>query len=365
MRVLICGGGTGGHIYPGLALARYLVKKNKENVILFVGTSQGLENEIIPNAGFKLEVIPVRAFNKRSLKEISAASFELLRSLKQAREIIKRFKPDVVVGTGGYAAGPVVLASRLQRVPVLIHEQNVVPGFTNRLLAGRVNRVCISFEETRAYLKKAKVKLTGNPRASEIGFLSREEGLKRLPELDGRRKTVLVFGGSRGALQLNKVMVELINRGDFPADIQFLYITGELYYEDVIKELKKQNSSVVVKPYLTDMPAALAAAELVISRAGATALAEITVCGVPAVLVPSPNVAYNHQYYNALLLEKEGAAVLIEEKDFTVQKLGEELKDFRENSEVWQKMSHKSKKIGMPEAAEMFYQCILEEIIPR
>ncbi len=362
MRVLICGGGTGGHIYPGLALARYLVKKNKENVILFVGTSQGLEDEIIPHAGFPLEVVSVKAFNKRSLKEVLAASFELLRSLKQSREIIKRFKPDVVVGTGGYAAGPVTLASSLLRVPVLIHEQNVIPGVTNRLLAARVNRVCISFEETRAYFKKAKVKLTGNPRASEIGHLSREEGLRRLPELDPRQKTVLVFGGSRGALQLNNVMVELFNHGNFPAGVQFLYITGELYYEDVIKKLKGKYSSVVVKPYLTDMSAALAAADLVISRAGATALAEITVCGVPAILVPSPNVAYNHQYYNALLLEKEGAAVLIEEKDFTAQKLSEQLKDFRENEEMWQEMSYKSKRIGMPEAAEMMYQCILEEI---
>ncbi len=362
MNILFCGGGTGGHIYPGLALARYILKRDKDAKVLFVGTSKGLENKIIPAEGFNLEVIPVRAFSKSSAGQLPAITADLFRSTRLAFKIIKQFQPDIIIGTGGYAAGPVVLAARLLCLPILIHEQNAIPGRTNRMLAPWANRVCISFEDSGKYFKSSKVKLTGNPRAGEVIHITREEGFKRLGLLDPEKKTILVFGGSQGALKINDVMVDFISGKSLPSETQLFYITGNTYYERVIKELKKGGnlSRVIIKPYLDDMPAALAVADLVICRAGATALAEITARGVPAILIPSPNVAYNHQYYNALLLEKEGAAKIITENNFDTETLAVHVKELFDEPGILEKMAVNSKTMGITDAAERMYDCISE-----
>ncbi len=364
MRILICGGGTGGHIYPGLALARYIQQNEKDPEILFVGTARGLEKKVVPEAGFALEEIPVRAFKKYPPGETWGATVDLCRSIKQSLGIIRRFQPDIVIGTGGYVAGPVVLASKMGRRPIVIHEQNAIPGRTNRILASWANRVCISFEDSRKHFKNRRVILTGNPRAGEVVALSREEGFQRLGRLNPQKKTVLVMGGSQGALRINEVMVDLImNGGGLPPGSQLLYITGNLYYERVRKQLKGGLlSGVVLMPYLNDMPSALAVADLVISRAGATALAEITARGVPALLIPSPNVAYNHQYFNARLLEKEGAARIIPEEDFTATRLAQVMKELFGTPGRLEEMARKSRDMGIPDAAGRMYRCILEVI---
>ncbi len=363
MRVLICGGGTGGHIYPGLALARYLLDQDKNSQILFVGTNRGLETRVIPRAGFNLEVLPVRAFTKSTLQDKTTTVLDLFRSIKQARDIIKNFKPQVVVGTGGYAAAPVCVASILQRLPVILHEQNAIPGRTNRLLGSKVRRICVSFSDTQKYFPRERTIFTGNPRASEVAHISKEEGKKRLKELDPQLKTMLVFGGSQGAKRLNQVMVEFIRKKTIPLGYQILYITGELYYDEIISELKETDTNrLIIKPYLDDMPAAMAASDIAITRAGATAIAELTAIGLPAILVPSPNVAHNHQYYNALMLENNGAAKIIEEKDFTQAYLSEQLEKILGDPGLMEKMALQSKNLGMTDAAGKMYECIKNEV---
>lgn len=362
MRILICGGGTGGHIYPGLALARYIRKKRQDAEILFVGTARGLEKKIVPEAGFDLKEIAVRAFKKFPPAELWGATVDLCRSIKQSLEIVGNFDPDVVVGTGGYVAGPAVLASRMRRRPIVIHEQNVIPGRTNRMVACWADRICISFEASRVHFKNKGVILTGNPRAGEVVGLTREEGFERLEGLDPRKRTILAVGGSQGALRMNEVMVDLITRGGgLPPGSQLLYITGNSYYEWVKKELgEKPLPGILLMPYLYDMPAALAIADLIISRAGATALAEITARGVPAFLVPSPNVAHNHQYFNARLLEEEGAARIMAEEDFTAVRLAGMMKELFGAPEKLKEMARRSRNMGIPDAASRMYRCLLE-----
>ena len=361
MRILICGGGTGGHIYPGLALARYIRKKRQDAEILFVGTARGSEKKIVPEAGFNLKEITVRAFKKYPPAELWGATVDLCRSIKQSLEIVRDFEPDVVVGTGGYVAGPAVLASRMRRRPIVIHEQNVIPGRTYRILARWADRICISFEASRVHFKDKRVVLTGNPRAGEVVDLTREEGFERFEGLDPRKRTILVVGGSQGALRMNEVMVDLVTRGGLPSGSQLLYITGNSYYGWVKEKIGGESlPGILLMPYLHDMPAALAIADLIISRAGATALAEITARGVPAFLVPSPNVAHNHQYFNARLLEGEGAARIMMEKDFTAVRLAGMMEEMFGAPEKLKEMARKSRGMGTPDAASRMYRCLLE-----
>ena len=358
MRLLISGGGTGGHIYPALALARYALSVDKDTAVLFVGTERGMESKIVPQAGFRLETIPAMGF-QRQLKQLIPVLAVFKAGLARARKIIREFKPDVVLGTGGYVSAPVVLAAVLARLPAVIHEQNALPGLANRLLAPLVSRVCLSFAETGRRLPfLSKTVVTGNPRASEVAAASREEGLKALG-LHPDRRTILAYGGSRGALQINKVMVNYIRECGLPTRSQLLYITGDIYYEQVMDELGLIPEGVKVLPYLNNMPAALAAADLLITRSGATTLAEITALGIPALLIPSPNVVNNHQYYNARLLADRGAALLINEPDFNHLRLHREIERLWSEPERLARMARASKKMGIPDAAARLYDCLV------
>lgn len=322
MRIMVTGGGTGGHIYPGIAIAKYIKEKMKDAEIVFVGTKDGLERQLIPNEGFAFETIRVRGFkHKLSLDNIRVIK-ELILGLRDAKRIIGRFKPDVVIGTGGYASGPVIFMASLNRIPTLIHEQNVLPGITNRILGRFAARIAVSFKESYKYFPKGgKVILTGNPVRREFFTMSKNNSRVELGLKVGV-PTVLGVGGSRGALRINQVMVELIddiikNR----KNIQVIHSTGDKQYDRVIKEFGMRGirlrdyPNIKVKPYIKNMAQAITCADLVVSRAGAIALAEITAAGKPAVLVPSPHVTGNHQEYNARALEKEGAAIVLLERD--------------------------------------------------
>ena len=363
MDLIICGGGTGGHIYPGLAMARYIMKRDSCSRILFVGTARGLENKIVPKAGFDLYTMPVRALSNSSLKEKPNAVASLFKSVAEAFKVIKDFKPEAVLGTGGYAAGPMLLASRLKGLPVILHEQNAIPGRTNRLMAPWATRVCITFKKSEKYFRTNKILLTGNPRASEVTQLSRSEGLKRLNLSSSTRKLLLIFGGSQGARIINEVVTDVILKDEFPKDVHVFYITGNLYYDKVTADLKdKDTSNITILPYYEDMPAALSAADLVICRAGATALAELTAGGVPAILVPSVNVAYNHQYYNALILEEKGAAKIMSEDCFNAENLKETINGLISDDQALASMAAKSYELGMRDACERLFDCIEKEI---
>jgi len=359
MKILIGGGGTGGHIYPALALARYAQAADSANDILFVGTEKGLESKIVPSAGFPLRTVPVRGF-QRNLKQLGAVLIDLLKGLRQSSKVITEFRPNVVLGTGGYVAAPLVISALLKRYPVVLHEQNALPGMVNRRLAPFVKRVCLSFAETEKRLSRfSRVLYTGNPRASEVSTLSREEGCRYF-DLDPSARNILVYGGSRGAQKLNRVLTDYLKAGHLPPGVNMIYVTGEIYYREVYRELGREDERIRLFPYLDRMPEALAAADLAVTRSGATTLAEITALGVPALLVPSPNVVDNHQYYNARLLADAGAAVLIEEKDFDSARLQQEINRLLNEPAVLEEMVIKSRQMGVTDAAERLYRCLQE-----
>jgi UDP-N-acetylglucosamine--N-acetylmuramyl-(pentapeptide) pyrophosphoryl-undecaprenol N-acetylglucosamine transferase len=359
MKILIGGGGTGGHIYPALALARYALEKDKNTDLLFVGSAAGLESKIVPSAGFKLVTIPARGF-QRSFKNIGLVAGDLFRGLKESIKIISEFKPDVVLGTGGYVAAPLVLAAVLKRLPVVIHEQNALPGLTNRLMAPFVKRVCLSFEETGSKMARfSKLVYTGNPRAGEVLAMSRAEGCRYFG-FDPSHRTILIYGGSRGALRLNEVVTAYLKENQLPDGVNLIYITGEIYFREVADKLGVQDGRIKLFSYLDQMPEALAASDLAVTRSGATTLAELTALGLPAILIPSPNVVNNHQYYNARLLVDGGAAVLIEEKDLNALHLQSEIRRLLAAPELLAEMSERSRAMGVPDAADRLYKCLQE-----
>ncbi|HHT47091.1 MAG TPA: undecaprenyldiphospho-muramoylpentapeptide beta-N-acetylglucosaminyltransferase [Firmicutes bacterium] len=362
MRIILTGGGTGGHIYPALALARYIKKIDPAVEMLFVGASGGMEEKIIPPSGFSLSTLQVKGLPRRVNFSLFKAFYLLGKSSAQAKKIIEEFKPDYVIGTGGYAAAPIILAALACRVKVILHEQNVIPGITNRFLAPFVYRVCLSFAASQKYfLKQSNLCLTGNPRASEVGHISKSTARKIL-NMDPKLAFVLAVGGSQGAAKLNQCMLDFLFKASGEAGFQMLYITGERYYEKVISSLKDGNLLEIyglrlkVLPYQREMALGLAAADLIVTRAGATTLAEITALGIPAIIIPSPNVVHNHQLINARELFSREAAVLIEENQLSGEVLKNNILSLLNDPRRLDLMKRKSKEIGFPEAAHNIYK---------
>lgn len=362
MKIILTGGGTGGHIYPALALARYIKKVNPLAEILFVGAAGGMEEKIIPQSGFRLAALPVKGLPRKININLLRSFYLLGKSSLHAGKIINEFKPDVIIGTGGFAAAPIILSSIKKRKKVLIHEQNVIPGVTNRFLAPCVYKVCLSFEASQRYFKKrSNLCVTGNPRASEVGHIEKKTA-RQILNMDENLPFLLAVGGSRGADRLNQCMADFLFMSSGIKKIQILYITGEIYYEEVVSRLKagkifeRYAGRLDVRPYQQEMSVALAAADLVVTRAGATTLAEVTALGVPAVIVPSPNVVHNHQFINARELAGRGAALLIEEKDLNGKILQHEIYALLGDPSKLRSMEENSRKMGYPEAAENIYK---------
>ncbi len=361
MRLIISGGGTGGHIYPALALARYIDKNMPGAKILFVGAQGGMEEKIIPRSGYPLKTLPVKGFPRKLSPRLAESFFLLGRSSTRAWRIIEEFDPDYIIGTGGFAAAPVLLAAILRRRNTIIHEQNVVPGLTNRFLAPFVDKVCLSFETSRKYfVKKGNVYVTGNPRASEVGKIGKDSA-REILNLEGDVPAVLAVGGSRGAENLNKAVVDFLiaaARNGSAKNLQVLYITGELYYREIYSLLKQEGvlnqfgSYLQLYPYFQQMPLAWASADIAISRAGATTLAEITAIGVPSIIVPSPNVTNDHQLINARELSKQGAAVVMEEKDINGGLLLAKISEMLNNPSLLEQMQENNRRLSFPRAAE-------------
>lgn len=359
MRVLLAGGGTGGHIYPALALARCIRKREPRAQLLFVGTEKGLENKVVSQAGFDLETITVRGLPRKLSLEVLKTFAYLTRGGLETHRILKRFRPRVVIGTGGYVSGPVVLWASLLGIPCLVHEQNAIPGMTNKILARYSRHICVSFASSVKYFPGSRpVEVTGNPRASEVVGISRVEGIKYLG-LNPNKKNVLVVGGSAGAERINRCMMGLLPRIKKWEDLQLIYITGPHYYPEVTREAEKVGidkvSHVMIRPYLDDMPLVLSAVDLIVSRAGATTLAEITARGIPAVLIPSPNVTDNHQYHNARALAECGAAVLLPEGQLQGTLLGDIIRELIGDGGRLAEMSKSSSSLGKPDSADMIY----------
>ncbi|MBP1763084.1 MAG: UDP-N-acetylglucosamine--N-acetylmuramyl-(pentapeptide) pyrophosphoryl-undecaprenol [Firmicutes bacterium] len=365
MRIIMVGGGTGGHIYPAVTIARAIQSEVPDCQVLFVGTAQGLEADIIPKEGFDFTTIDICGLERKiSWKNVKTLG-KIAGSIWQSWKIIRDFQPDLLIGTGGYTCGPVLLAGSLMGIPTLIQEQNVVPGITNKILAKFVNLVAVGYPEAAtAFHDEKKVIVTGNPIRDDVISVSREEGLAAFG-LDPAKLTLLVSGGSRGARSINRAMEFVCRQIIERNDVQILHVTGQSEYNDVVGKYKQQGigdgtaGNIIVKPYLYNMPLALAVADLVVFRAGAVGLAEITARGIPSILIPYPYAAENHQEFNARALEKAGAAVLIRDFDLTGPVLHTTIMELVENRDRLARMAAASKKLGRPQAARDIVQAAL------
>jgi len=363
------GGGTGGHIYPALAIAKGLQNRYHAEV-LYVGTSRGLEADIVPKANFPFRAIEVSGFRRKLSPANFLVLWQALKGVREAAAITKEFKPDVVIGTGGYVCGPVVLAAACRGIPTLIHEQNALPGITNRILSRFVNRVAVTFEDSVQYFaRKDKVTLTGLPVRPEILQADRSSALESL-NLQPDRLTILVFGGSRGARRINQAMLEVIRKFGHHPHVQVLHATGQAGYREFLDDAAQNGlqlgkyGNIITVPYLYNMHEALAVADLVVSRAGAATLAELTVLGLPSILIPYPYAAENHQEHNARALTDRGAAVLIKDADLTGARLVNQLEQLIQDRDRLKNMSMASQKMGRPEALNDIIECV-ENILPR
>lgn len=361
MRVLVSGGGTGGHIYPAVSLVKYIQRKHPDAEFMYVGTKKGLESKIVPDQGIPFGTVEIQGF-KRSLSLSNFKTVYLfLNSISQAKKIIKEFKPDIVIGTGGYVCGSVVYAAHKLKIPTIIHEQNSVAGVTNKFLARYVDKIGICFSDVAKDFPEKKVVMVGNPRAQEVANIEKSSILEEY-DLKSDIPTVLIFGGSRGALTINQAVLESLS--EFQGKpYQVLYASGELYYKDIEaawSNLVGGKSNVKVVPYIKNMEQVLANVDLVVGRAGATSLAEITSLGLPAVLIPSPNVTNDHQTKNAQSLVDKNAAVMIKNADFTKETLVPIIDDLMLDENKRLNMANSSKKEGIQDATDRMYHLITD-----
>lgn len=354
MRMLIAGGGTGGHLFPGIALAEEVSTRNAKNQVAFVGTERGLEARVVPQAGFRLELISARGLKGMGFNRLLRGLLALPVSFFQSWSILRRYRPDVVVGVGGYASGPVVLAAWLQRVPTVVQEQNALPGVTNKILGKLVRVVFIAFEEARRFFPAGKVQLIGNPIRRKLmdNYLRssvRHEGF-----------TLLIFGGSQGARGINDRMIAALDHlGALKGSLQILHQTGKKDVEAVRQAYQAKGFQAEVVDFIDDMSGAYARADLVVCRAGATTLAELTVCKKASLLIPFPHAADNHQEVNARAMVQNGAALMLRESELTGETLAAQILSLHEHPERLKKMEKAAASLGRPEAAkEMADVCV-------
>ncbi len=364
MRVLITGGGTGGHINPALAIAQKVKSMDKSNEILYVGTKNGLESELVPKEGFEFKWVTAKYLRRKISLENIKTVFASLKGVMEASKIIKEFKPDIVVGTGGYVCGPVVLAAYLKKVPTMIHEQNVFPGITNKMLSKIVDKILISFKEAEKYFSKEvinKLVLVGNPVRKDVITTDRKSS-RMYYKLGSNDVFIYSFGGSGGQLSLNDAIIDVIKKYNNKKNIKILHVTGKRLYEDFNEKIKQENiilgSNIEIKDYMYEAPKALSASDIVIGSSGAITIAEITAVGAPSILIPKSFTAENHQEYNARALEKEGAAKVILENDLNGQILISSIEEIIENKNTLTAMALVSKKLGNLDVEEKIYDAM-------
>ncbi len=370
MKALISGGGTGGHINPALAIAGMLKEKYKDIEIEYVGTKKGLETKLVPREGYKLHTVRVRGFSRSlSLKNFDAA-VKAVTSVWEAKKIIKQFCPDIVIGTGGYVCWPVLRAAAKMGIPTAVHEQNATVGMTVKMLSRYVDRIMISFESMRDQIsEKDKVVFTGNPIKSEMLRISREDSRKKLG-YDMDTPMILSYGGSLGAMKINENVLSVIESYSEKSDVYHIHATGRGEWNDAKEKLLARGyedkgdsvtkGKVTVCEYIYDMPTLLSASDIVICRAGAMTVSELSAMGKAAVMIPSPNVTNNHQYKNAAVLEKAGGAVLIEEKNLNPEKLKNELEALINSPEKLSSLQNNIRRFAVLDSLERINSVVCE-----
>lgn len=370
LRVLMTGGGTAGHINPALAIAAKIKKEMPDAQILFVGAKGRMETQLVPAAGYKIKTVDVRGFQRRiSVKNIGrniSAAYHAVVAGADCKQILKSFEPDIAIGTGGYVSGPILRKAAKMGIPVLVHESNAYPGITVRMLAKYADVIMIAEESARKYLPdNAKVLVTGNPLREEFLLLDKDTARRELG-LD-ERPMVLSFGGSLGAERINDAMAGVLAKSAIQGRLQHIHATGHNGYEDMRKKLQQlgvtdNTPGIRVLKYINDMARCMAAADLVISRCGAMTLSELPAAGRPSILIPSPNVAENHQYHNAMALVNKGAAVCIVEKQLTTDVLWREIVKITSSPVQMKRMAENASRAAIYDAADRIYDVIINTL---
>lgn len=358
MRAIVVAGGTGGHIFPAISIINKIKEMEPESEVLYIGTTDRMEKDIVPKMGIKFVGIEMSGLNRKNVFANLKVLSKYVKAVNKAKEIIKEFKPDIVIGAGGYITAPVIFAAHLLKCKSIIHEQNSIPGLSNKFLARYVDKICVSLPGSIKYFDEKKTVYTGNPRSEEtlsIEKMSKEKlGFKK-----DKKLVVLVMGSLGSATMSNKIKEMIPHLGK--KNYSFLIITGKSYYDDYMKIDKVSN--VKISPGLDkDFLAVLKDTDLIVSRAGASTIAEITALGLPAILVPSPYVTHNHQYMNAKELEEAGACKIIEEANFSEEVLFKEIDSLLNDEEKYKKMARASKKLGILDSKSKVYKVIKDLI---
>lgn len=362
-RLIVTGGGTGGHIYPALSIADGFARRHPSAEVLYVGTREGLEAQVVPSRGLPFQTVEVRGLVGKSPRNLIRGLSALRRGMGQARSIVRQFAPDAVVGTGGYVSGPVVWAAARLGVPALVQEQNAVPGVTNRLLALVADRVLVPHQRAAGrFPRRARTVVTGNPVRREIVEADRDLSRRALG-FPPQGRLVLAVGGSRGAATLNRALLDLV-RQQPERGFHLLWIAGQVHHHQIQSELQagdlKPGGDFVTRvlPYTDQMPEALAAADLAVARAGAMTLAEITARGLPSILIPFPHATHQHQEWNARALAEAGAAVVLRNGELTGAALWRQINGLLASPENLEAMALQAGELGRPEALEAILNCI-------
>ncbi len=346
MKVIMTGGGTGGHIYPAIAIADEIKSRHPDAEIIFVGTERGMEKDIVPKAGYPIKFIIVSGLNRKNPIKLIKTLRDLNNGLHEAKQIIKEFKPDLVIGTGGYVCGPVMKTAAGMGIKTYIHEQNAFPGLTNKLLSRGAERVFVAFDDAKKYFKTKKEPVTvGNPVRHAFTEVDRQAARESLGVKEDEFM-VLSFGGSLGAQRINDEMTVAAERLRDRAGLRIFFVTGRRYYSSIMENADKTNARVTYLQYIDDMPKYLNACDLAITRSGALTVSEITACGRASVMIPSPYVTNNHQYYNAKVVADRGGAILIEEKDLTNGEVADEIEQLMNDRQILEKMEKASAALG-------------------
>ncbi|MDP7567206.1 MAG: undecaprenyldiphospho-muramoylpentapeptide beta-N-acetylglucosaminyltransferase [Flavobacteriales bacterium] len=360
LKVIISGGGTGGHIFPAIAIAKAIEKKVNDVEFLFVGAEDRMEMEKVPNAGYKIIGLWISGLQRKLDKRNLLFPFKVLYSIWKAKKIVREFKPDLAIGTGGYASAPLLYAAAKKGVPALIQEQNSYPGITNKILAKYVQKICVAYDNMERFFPLDKMIITGNPiREDILGFDAQKEKAQIKFEIDKTKPTVLVVGGSLGALTINNAIAENLQQIK-DMNVNLIWQTGVSYQHKSQQYITDVNViGINAFTFIKEMDLAYAAADIIISRAGAIAISELCCIGKPIILVPSPNVAENHQYKNAQSLVNKNAALLVEDAKAN-RKLVNTLKDLIENKDLKDSLSSNIKKIAVTDAADRIAKIALD-----
>lgn len=359
MKIIISAGGTGGHIYPAIGIINKFKEKEENLDVIYIGTHDRMEKDIIPALGIKYEPIEIYGFSKTKLLRDIKDVFLINKAYNKCKKIMEEFKPDVVIGVGGYVTMPVIMAAKVLKIPTVIHEQNSVPGKTNKVLSKNIDLACVSYENSKEYFSHAKkVVYTGNPCGENA--LTTTKIKKESLGFNKNKKLLLMVAGSLGSETINNYFTKFLSQIDESDNFEVLYITGKSHYDSFVQD-KEFSKNVKILPFLDNLSGLFSDVDLIISRAGAGTISEILAMELPSILIPSPFVANNHQYYNALDLKNKKVSILIEEKELDADKLYKKVQELlRDNNEEYIKMKDELSQLDMKNASSAIYEQIKE-----